>query len=335
VAAEAARHHRQLSRALIGATVQPSALAYRLRTRLHWDPDSCSLGFYRRRSWQVSAIPECRILSPRLMGARDSLEEQLARSCPEPVDVEWIEDLAGDRAVIALRPARHGRASVDPRWLPDEGDLAGTVAGCHTLSRSGQTEVGWGDPGVIMDLPVRLEAPIGAFFQGNRHLVPWLFQRVGQLLGSVSRPAFDLHAGVGYVAAAVAANGDPPTLQLVEPHRPAARAAARSLPHARVAIGRTAEAFLARRRHLEREVTVLTDPPRCGMSRELRHRLAGWHPQQIVMLACDPATWSRDTAFLLDRGYRLSHLELIDLFPSTHHVEILSILEARAIDIAT
>ncbi len=47
------------------------------------------------------------------------------------------------------------------------------------------------------------------------------------------------------------------------------------------------------------------------------------------MLACDPATWARDAAFLLSQGYRISSLELVDLFPSTHHVELVAELEAR------
>jgi 23S rRNA (uracil1939-C5)-methyltransferase len=46
-------------------------------------------------------------------------------------------------------------------------------------------------------------------------------------------------------------------------------------------------------------------------------------------MSCDPSTWARDAAYLLDEGYRLSHVELVDLFPSTHHVEILAMLESR------
>jgi tRNA/tmRNA/rRNA uracil-C5-methylase (TrmA/RlmC/RlmD family) len=63
------------------------------------------------------------------------------------------------------------------------------------------------------------------------------------------------------------------------------------------------------------------------MTAELRRQLAEWGPERIVMLACDPATWSRDAHSLTERGYRLAHLELVDLFPSTHHVEILAVLE--------
>ena len=73
----------------------------------------------------------------------------------------------------------------------------------------------------------------------------------------------------------------------------------------------------------------LTDPPRAGMSAELRRRIAGWHPRRLFMMACDPATWARDTSFFLARGYGLRHLELVDLFPYTHHVEVLAMLESE------
>jgi 23S rRNA (uracil1939-C5)-methyltransferase len=47
------------------------------------------------------------------------------------------------------------------------------------------------------------------------------------------------------------------------------------------------------------------------------------------MLSCDPATWARDVSFLGDHGYVTHETELVDLFPHTHHVEVLSVLERR------
>jgi tRNA/tmRNA/rRNA uracil-C5-methylase (TrmA/RlmC/RlmD family) len=46
------------------------------------------------------------------------------------------------------------------------------------------------------------------------------------------------------------------------------------------------------------------------------------------MLGCDPATWARDAGHLVSNGYRVTELELFDLFPLTHHVEILALLES-------
>ncbi len=328
VAAGAARASRDLAARLAQAPVKFSPLSYRLRSRLHWDPWSGHLGFYRHRTWQVVEISGCRITSPRLTQALPVLEQVLAVSCPEAADLEWLEDLQGTMAVAALRPARPGPSVIDPVKVPDRQAVAGTVDGFHVLTRSGSLRPAWGVRAVTMDLPIPLSVPVGAFFQGNRHLVPWLFQRVAELAGDQPLPAWDLHAGVGFLAAA-ALTAASRELTLVEPFRPAARAAATNLPDARVIIGRTAEAYLARHPALPRHAVALTDPPRAGLSRELRRQLAAWHPGRIVMLACDPATWARDAAVLLEHGYRLAHLELVDLFPSTHHIEILAVLEAQ------
>ncbi len=326
VAAEAARRVGGLSDLLAAAPVTPSPLAYRLRARLHWDPTRGVLGFYGPRSWTIADIPACRLLSPRLAAARHGLGRALAATCPEPVDVEWVEDLEGETAVAALRTARRGPSRVLPSWIPPASLAGELVEGFRVLGPGARPGPGWGRPAVTMDLPIPLEVPIGAFFQVNRHLARWLFGRVGELAGSEPTPVFDVHAGVGFLAAAVAARG-PRRLELIEPNRGAARAAQRNLPGARVAVGKTAETTLARTRRLPERALVLLDPPRAGLSAALRRTLTRWRPERVLMLSCDPATWSRDTGDLLTNGYRLTHLELVDLFPSTHHVEIVSVLE--------
>ncbi len=327
VAAGAARGHPELSQILKGAPVRSSPLNYRLRARLHWDAEAGRLGFYRRRSWEVTGIQGCRLLSPRLQCSLQGLEEALRYAVPGTVDVEWLEDLAGASAVAALRPARGGPREIPEGWLPPAAKSQGLVDGWHVLSPSGRRRVGWGAEGVTMELPVPLHVPIGAFFQVNRHLVPWLFQRVAALARPGDRPVWDLHGGVGLLAAAAATAGTGP-VTLVEPFRPAARAAAANIPAARVVVGRTAEAYLARHRRLTPEAVVLTDPPRSGMTAKLRHQITGWHPRRLVMMSCDPATWARDAAGFLARGYRLEHVELVDLFPGTSHVEVLAVLES-------
>jgi tRNA/tmRNA/rRNA uracil-C5-methylase (TrmA/RlmC/RlmD family) len=185
---------------------------------------------------------------------------------------------------------------------------------------------GWGATEVRIALPIPLIVPIGSFFQGNRFLIDPLFRRVAELIGGDPTPVFDLHAGVGFLAAAArfAAERD---LTLVEPYREAAMAAGRNLPGAQVVVN-TAEAFVTDAGDLPVDSLVITDPPRAGLSKDLRVRLARWKPQRILMLGCDPATWARDAGFLSDHGYRPEVVEIFDLFPSTHHVEILALLES-------
>ncbi len=328
VAAGAARTHPELAQRLTSAQVTSSPAAYRLRSRLHWDPENRRLGFYRRHSWDVTPIDGCRLISPRLSRSLDRLAAVLSPTVPAPVDVEWLENLDGSEAVAALRPARGGPRDLDRRWLPPASAAMELVDGCHLLARSGAHLSGWGADGVTMDLPCPLWVPIGSFFQVNRHLALPLFTTMTRLVGPGSEPVWDLHGGVGLLAAAASSTGERP-VTLVEPFRPAARAATRNLPAARVVVGRTAEAYLSRHRRLASQAVVITDPPRVGMSPRLRNQLAGWHPSRLVTMACDPATWARDAAFFLERGYRLTDLELFDLFPHTSHVELLAHMETE------
>lgn len=326
-AAEAARTYPELRDRILGAEIRNSELAYRLRARLHWDPEIQQLGFYAPLSREIADITPCRIISDRLHKSLPALKAALTRSCKGAADLEWLEDLEGETAIAALRRAAGGRET-RPHWIPAEREMEGVVEGFHILRKAGRLEAGWGINSLRMLLPIPLDVRIGAFFQGNRHLVPWLFQRVAELCGPEPIPTWDLHAGVGFLGAAALFASERP-LTLTEPHRAAARSARANLPQARVLVGTTAEEMLRREKKRPREALVLCDPPRAGLSSALRRSLAQWKPRRILMLSCDTATWARDTAFLLENGYGLDHLELIDLFPSTHHVETLCSLSRR------
>ena len=326
-AAEAVRAFPDLANRIASAPIHRSEGGYRLRARLHWDAGRKRLGFYEHRSYKVAPLDSCRILSPRFMRVLPKLTHALAKSCPANVDLEWLEGTAAADTIAALRPSKGGPTQIDAAWVPGPDDLSSVVAGFHTLSRGGRLHRGWGATEVRIELPIPLNVPIGSFFQGNRHLIGPLFRRVAELVGGDPAPVFDLHAGVGYLAAAArfAAERE---LTLVEPHREAALAAGRNLPGARVVAGATAEAFVADAGNLPPETMVITDPPRAGLSKHLRSHLAEWQPHRILMLGCDPATWARDTGFLCEHGYQPMVVEIFDLFPSTHHIEILALLES-------
>ena len=322
VAAEATGHAGDLADRLRAAPVVTSPPCYRIRSRLHWDPGAPSVGFFGRRSWRVSRIPDCRILSPGLVARLAGLTDALTACCPERLDVELLE--GADGVVAALRPGRRGRSSIPAAWLPGR-DRSPDVAGFHRLTTDARLMVGWGRTDVTVDLPIPLSVPMGAFFQGNRHLAAPLFHRTAELIGPGEGPVVDLHAGVGFLAAAARFAGRT-AITAVEPHGGAAAAAVRNLPGARVVHG-SAEEFLTDADNRPRDVVAIVDPPRSGLTPRLRAQLAAWRPPRIVALGCDPAAWARDTAELLSSGYRLTRLELFDLFPFTHHVEVVSVLE--------
>ena len=73
---------------------------------------------------------------------------------------------------------------------------------------------------------------------------------------------------------------------------------------------------------------IITDPPRAGMHDDVIATILFAAPQRIVYVSCNPATQARDLN-LLDSKYRVTRVQPVDMFPHTHHVENVVLLERR------
>jgi 23S rRNA (uracil1939-C5)-methyltransferase len=71
---------------------------------------------------------------------------------------------------------------------------------------------------------------------------------------------------------------------------------------------------------------VVLDPPRAGAGVEASHLLARFEPKTIVYASCDPATLGRDLGILMQAGYAIQGLQLVDMFPQTYHMEVVATL---------
>jgi tRNA/tmRNA/rRNA uracil-C5-methylase (TrmA/RlmC/RlmD family) len=72
---------------------------------------------------------------------------------------------------------------------------------------------------------------------------------------------------------------------------------------------------------------VVLDPPRSGAGKTVVSLVSGVRARRIAYVACDPAALARDLRFFADRGYAFTSLRAFDLFPMTHHVECVALLE--------
>jgi len=75
---------------------------------------------------------------------------------------------------------------------------------------------------------------------------------------------------------------------------------------------------------------VVVNPPRAGLSAGLRDAVGRSGVESLIYVSCDVATWARDVADLEAKGLRLVRFEPFDLYPHTHHVELLSLLRRDA-----
>ena len=73
---------------------------------------------------------------------------------------------------------------------------------------------------------------------------------------------------------------------------------------------------------------VVWAPPRTGVGKAVAEQVIRRRPRRIAYVACDPAALGRDVGTFATSGYRVRSLRAFDIFPNTHHVECVAILEA-------
>lgn len=79
----------------------------------------------------------------------------------------------------------------------------------------------------------------------------------------------------------------------------------------------------------ERPYAIVLDPPRSGAGQDVINAIAAVGSSRVVLVSCDPAAGARDLAGLFDAGYQLESFNALDLFPQTHHVEMVSVLTRK------
>jgi 23S rRNA (uracil1939-C5)-methyltransferase len=73
---------------------------------------------------------------------------------------------------------------------------------------------------------------------------------------------------------------------------------------------------------------IITDPPRDGMHQLVVEQILKIEPKKVVYVSCNSATQARDLA-LMDAKYKVTRVRPVDMFPQTHHVENVVLLEKR------
>jgi 23S rRNA (uracil1939-C5)-methyltransferase len=162
-----------------------------------------------------------------------------------------------------------------------------------------------------------------SFFQGRPDGAEALVTAVGAAVGDALIPGgrlVDLYGGVGLFAGALGAGGDGRVV-VVETNRSAladARVNLADLPDARI-VG----ADVRRWRPSAADV-VVADPSRQGLGEPAVGRIDATGATVLALVSCDVAALGRDAGLLAAGGWHLESLTLVDLFPHTPHVEVVT-----------
>jgi 23S rRNA (uracil1939-C5)-methyltransferase len=289
-----------------------------------------ALGYSRRGIRQVVEIATCLIADPAIMALHAKLSAPLAPLLQEgqPATV-FIQTVAEGCELVLTGP-------IGATGKPDAGtrDAIAQLAAVAKANR-----VSWranlGDvPDVLLEtapLYARFAAlevalPPLAFMQPTDAGARALTQAVMAALPAHGAFA-DLFCGCGTFTGAMLARG---TVDAFDSTGPAIDA----LNHARAA-GLTATRRDLFRRPLSRDEAerydaIVFDPPRAGAQAQVA-AIAGSKVPVVVAVSCNPATFARDARILVNGGYRLDSVTVVDQFTWSHHVELVAAFSKGAV----
>ncbi len=334
----------------------PSLWEYRNKMEFAFAPDpreGVRLGLRRRGSRAVTDVTGCRLLPAPAM---DILAQAriLARATGFPAwNAETRDDGGFWRFLVLRLPAP--TPGTPPRRLVQCITSRGTEEQRRAVARMGQALLDgpWGVAGFVHDERNSRDAlatgertllrlgrdtltetlggrrfivPHNAFFQINTPAAELLCAEAADK-AELRRAdcLWDLYCGVGAPGLCLAEQagrvfGLESTPEAVDLARCNAKAAGQH--HCRYMAG-DVRSLLPR---LPSPDVVLADPPRAGLHPDVVRALLLARPRRILYISCNPATLARDVA-LLSAGYALRHVQPVDFFPHTPHVESLCILD--------
>jgi len=172
----------------------------------------------------------------------------------------------------------------------------------------------------------------GAFFQTNTSGAEILVQEVLEAAGlSGVEEVWDLYCGTGALTLHLASRAGKVVGFEIVPQAvvdACANARLNNLTNCEFVVGDMRALFQQTATwsgHSSVPEVVVTDPPRAGMHPKVVRGLLELGPPRIVYVSCNPATLARDLK-LLQEQYRLHHIQPVDLFPHTAHIEVVALL---------
>jgi 23S rRNA (uracil1939-C5)-methyltransferase len=282
------------------------------------------LGYHEARTHNIIDIDACLVLEPALMEIAKGLKAYLPRILPEnrPVDL-FLQHVEGQTELVLT--GRFGRGG--------ELDLGARQALAEAADALHITRIGWRmkmfepiEP--VLEFgpltksfgPLRVNLPYAAFLQPAQIGEETLAQAVTDALDN-EKSFMDLFAGNGTFAGAL--------LKYGKVHAVEGEKGCVARLQMTGANGLTAEARdLFEDPMLPEELTrtdcVVLDPPRAGAKAQAE-KLAISSVKKVIYVSCNPATFARDVAILVEGGYAFQSLKGIDQFIWSAHIECVGV----------
>ena len=299
-----------------------SAWEYRRRARLSIRRDGAQgvvLGFRQRSSHAVVAVPHCRVLRPALRALLAPLQDCLSgwSSLKQLGHVDVLE--VGTPVQVSVRVTSTPR-DADLMRLRDFADSTGVTVWVETGDGE-ETQNVLVSGATVCDNTLPVD-----FFQGNADVNEAMVLAVQTALAVQPEDrVLDAFCGVGNFTLPLARQAASVTACDVVAgmvQRAAIRAKHHGIGNAVFRTVNLESPTEAARLHGVNK--ILLDPPRTG-ARQFCLSIPLSSVSRLVYVSCNPATLARDTAVLVQRGWLLSSVQLVDMFPQTAHMECIAV----------
>lgn len=311
---------------------------YRQRIRLQVDTWR-TLGFFKRRSNDCIAIDACLLAKHEINDCLYNLQQEPAftRLLSRTEALELLFNPASTQVTLILhltqkpRPADKQQAKTLTAEIAELEHIFFCGKG---FAPSGTSDLSFAIPSTppYTKKEIHLSWETGGFCQVNLGQNQKLIQTVLTYCNVKENDSvLDLFCGMGNFSIPLAMGAK--SLLGVEGQGSAIRSARKNSSNAELTNTTfnkqpVHDACLAMAKDNKTFDIVVIDPPRQGAP-GLATQLAQLTNKRLIYISCDPATLCRDLAELLDKGFHLMQLQPIDMFPQTHHIECVALLEKR------
>ncbi len=329
--------------------IVPAVERWRYRNKVEFsfgsgDGGELVCGFHAPGSWErIVDVGDCLLVSERVNAARRAALE----FCREQNLQAWDRrDHTGFLRNLIIREGRRtgqlqirlvtSTGSLDgaafAEAVPAEGVFWTQAAGVAETTAGGDTEHIAGGPALEEELGgLRFAISPDAFFQTNTEMAEQLYAVAAEYadLRGWDR-VFDLYCGIGTIGLTLAGRaGEVWGVEVVEEAVSDAIANVRTneISNARFFAGDVRLAMRELVARAGRPDVLVVDPPRAGLSQKIVRRIIEAAPKRIVYVSCNPTTLAPNAAQLVQAGYALRRVRPVDMFPQTHHVECVAVLE--------
>ncbi len=210
--------------------------------------------------------------------------------------------------------------------------------GDRTIATTGELQLVYGEDKIVEQLlDLEFEISIKSFFQTNPGSAEKLYAKV--LAYAMDRPeavddsvVLDLFCGtgtIGQILASKSNNAQIVGVDIVESAIEDARENARrngikGVKFFAADVGK----FLREHPEYANKIrTIILDPARSGVAPKTMQKIIDLNAERMVYVSCNPATQARDTEQLMQAGYTIKKLSLVDQFPHTSHIETVVLFE--------